>query len=98
MAGTRNTEPELDGFDSEALVVVSFYKFADFPDHARMRQPLKQLCEELVLVFLFLLFIYLQFFFYQFQFIAWSFLEYSVKGIDFNLLAIDLVLHLISYF
>ncbi|KAJ0979202.1 hypothetical protein J5N97_014676 [Dioscorea zingiberensis] len=30
-----------------ALVVVSFYKFADFPDHAVMRKPLKDLCEEL---------------------------------------------------
>ncbi|OAY66827.1 Rhodanese-like domain-containing protein 7, partial [Ananas comosus] len=29
-----------------ALVVVSFYRFADFPDHAAMRQPLKDLCEE----------------------------------------------------
>lgn len=31
-----------------SLVVVSFYKFADFPDHATMRQPLKDLCEEVV--------------------------------------------------
>lgn len=31
------------------LVVVSFYKFADFPDYADMRKPLKHLCEELVL-------------------------------------------------
>ncbi|RRT40744.1 hypothetical protein B296_00058306 [Ensete ventricosum] len=30
------------------LVVVSFYRFADFPDHAAMRQPLKDLCEDLV--------------------------------------------------
>ncbi|XP_072998028.1 rhodanese-like domain-containing protein 7 [Typha latifolia] len=29
-----------------ALVVVSFYRFADFPDHAEMRKPLKELCEE----------------------------------------------------
>lgn len=50
-AGTRNPDFELDGSDSDALVVVSFYKFADFPDHAHMRQPLKQLCEELVLFF-----------------------------------------------
>lgn len=35
--------------DSQLLIVVSFYKFADFPDHARMRIPLKELCEELVL-------------------------------------------------
>ncbi|CAL5407599.1 unnamed protein product [Camellia sinensis] len=27
------------------LVVVSFYKFADFPRHADMRKPLKDLCE-----------------------------------------------------
>lgn len=30
------------------LVVVSFYKFADFPDHADLRKPLKALCERLV--------------------------------------------------
>lgn len=30
------------------LVVVSFYRFADFPDHAAMRQPLKDLCEDVV--------------------------------------------------
>ncbi|KAI3991563.1 hypothetical protein MKX01_040573 [Papaver californicum] len=29
------------------LVVVSFYKFADFPDHAELRKPLKNLCQEL---------------------------------------------------
>ncbi|KAK4789840.1 hypothetical protein SAY86_017144 [Trapa natans] len=33
--------------DFPALVVVSFYKFADFPDHADLRAPLKNLCEEL---------------------------------------------------
>lgn len=31
----------------ESLVVVSFYKFADFPDHAVLRVPLKQLCQQL---------------------------------------------------
>ncbi|XP_057437564.1 rhodanese-like domain-containing protein 7 [Lotus japonicus] len=36
-------EPE----SANSLVVVSFYKFADFPDHALMRNPLKQLCEKL---------------------------------------------------
>ncbi|GAB2288086.1 Aldo-keto reductase str7 [Dionaea muscipula] len=30
-----------------SLVVVSFYKFADFPDHADLRKPLKDLCEKL---------------------------------------------------
>lgn len=40
--------PESINSDSQILVVVSFYKFADFPDHARLRQPLKSLCEELV--------------------------------------------------
>ncbi|CAL4892841.1 unnamed protein product [Urochloa decumbens] len=37
------------GVDGEgpALVVVSFYRFADFPDHAAFRRPLKELCEEL---------------------------------------------------
>ncbi|XP_030465775.1 rhodanese-like domain-containing protein 7 isoform X2 [Syzygium oleosum] len=33
--------------DPPALVVVSFYKFADFPDHAELRRPLKDLCEQL---------------------------------------------------
>ncbi|TYH50699.1 hypothetical protein ES332_D10G224000v1 [Gossypium tomentosum] len=33
--------------DSQSLVVVSFYKFADFPDHADLRKPLKQLCQDL---------------------------------------------------
>lgn len=33
--------------DSPSLVVVSFYKFADFPDHADMRTPLKELCQQL---------------------------------------------------
>lgn len=32
------------------LMVVSFYKFADFPDHATMRKPLKELCEDAVSV------------------------------------------------
>ncbi|KAK7301055.1 hypothetical protein RJT34_11911 [Clitoria ternatea] len=38
-------EPELDPLNT--LVVVSFYKFADFPDHALMRNPLKELCQRL---------------------------------------------------
>ncbi|XP_047322019.1 rhodanese-like domain-containing protein 7 [Impatiens glandulifera] len=33
--------------DSDSLVVVSFYKFADFPDHADLRNPLKALCQQL---------------------------------------------------
>ncbi|EOY20181.1 Rhodanese/Cell cycle control phosphatase superfamily protein isoform 3 [Theobroma cacao] len=33
--------------DSDSLVVVSFYRFADFPDHADLRKPLKKLCEDL---------------------------------------------------
>ncbi|KAM2108000.1 hypothetical protein ACFX1Q_024906 [Malus domestica] len=32
---------------NEILVAVSFYKFANFPDHNCLRQLLKQLCEEL---------------------------------------------------
>ncbi|KAK1284755.1 Rhodanese-like domain-containing protein 7 [Acorus calamus] len=32
--------------DLPPLVVVSFYRFADLPDHARLRKPLKDLCEE----------------------------------------------------
>jgi len=37
----------LDG-EAPSLLVVSFYRFADFPDHAAFRRPLKELCEELV--------------------------------------------------
>ncbi|CAN8287060.1 unnamed protein product [Cochlearia groenlandica] len=36
-----------DSDSSASLVVVSFYKFADFTDHADFRKPLKDLCEEL---------------------------------------------------
>lgn len=38
------------GGDEEngVLVVVSFYKFSDFPDHADLRKPLKKLCQDLV--------------------------------------------------
>ncbi|KAF5736499.1 hypothetical protein HS088_TW14G00642 [Tripterygium wilfordii] len=39
--------PESYVSDSQTLVVVSFYKFADFPDHADLWKPLKELCEEL---------------------------------------------------
>ncbi|CAH9121547.1 unnamed protein product [Cuscuta epithymum] len=39
---------EMLGSGTESkLVVVSFYKFADFPDHAELREPLKELCEQL---------------------------------------------------
>lgn len=37
----------LDG-EAPSLVVVSFYRFADFSDHAAFRRPLKELCKELV--------------------------------------------------
>ncbi|XP_010525417.1 PREDICTED: rhodanese-like domain-containing protein 7 [Tarenaya hassleriana] len=40
-------KPESGESDLNSLVVVSFYKFADFPDHADLRKPLKELCEEL---------------------------------------------------
>jgi hypothetical protein len=44
-------------YSIDSLVVVSFYKFADFPDHAVFRDPLKQLCQQLVLIsFLYLYF------------------------------------------
>ncbi|XWS65617.1 hypothetical protein CRYUN_Cryun05aG0129000 [Craigia yunnanensis] len=33
--------------DSLSLVVVSFYKFAGFPNHAALRKPLRQLCHDL---------------------------------------------------
>uniref|UniRef100_A0A1J3FH91 Rhodanese-like domain-containing protein 7 n=1 Tax=Noccaea caerulescens TaxID=107243 RepID=A0A1J3FH91_NOCCA len=39
--------PDSSESDLGSLVVVSFYKFADFPDHADLRNPLKDLCEEL---------------------------------------------------
>ncbi|XP_059666852.1 rhodanese-like domain-containing protein 7 [Cornus florida] len=42
-----NTEQETIDSDPQSLTVVSFYKFADFPDHANIRKPLKELCEEL---------------------------------------------------
>nr|XP_043615541.1 rhodanese-like domain-containing protein 7 [Erigeron canadensis] len=51
VASNRVSVPgvEESGNDDEAqqLVVVSFYKFADFPDHAELRKPLKELCEKL---------------------------------------------------
>lgn len=48
---SRNKEVEGSGLSSEPqLVVVSFYKFADFPDHANLRKPLKELCEQLVIL------------------------------------------------
>jgi hypothetical protein len=33
---------DMDG-EAPTLAVVSFYRFADFPDHAAFRQPLKEL-------------------------------------------------------
>ncbi|CAH2058594.1 unnamed protein product [Thlaspi arvense] len=42
-----SSRPEAAESDLGSLVVVSFYKFADFPDHADFRKPLKDLCEEL---------------------------------------------------
>lgn len=41
-AGTAGVEGEVP-----ALLVVSFYRFADLPDHADLRRPLRELCEEL---------------------------------------------------
>lgn len=43
-----STKQEAVESDKSSLLVVSFYKFADFPDHADLRKPLKDLCEELV--------------------------------------------------
>ncbi|KAL3524071.1 hypothetical protein ACH5RR_016905 [Cinchona calisaya] len=47
-------DPKMEKLESAAdvspespLVVVSFYKFADFPDHADLRKPLKELCQRL---------------------------------------------------
>ncbi|KAL8050029.1 hypothetical protein ABFX02_06G056800 [Erythranthe guttata] len=51
VAATSNQAPigvgEATGETECPLVVVSFYKFADFPDHAGLRKPLKELCERL---------------------------------------------------
>ncbi|XP_041027764.1 LOW QUALITY PROTEIN: rhodanese-like domain-containing protein 7 [Juglans microcarpa x Juglans regia] len=44
---SNNPELRSDDPDSESLVVVSFYKFAEFTDYAHMRTPLKKLCQEL---------------------------------------------------
>lgn len=54
---SQNHEPGSNDPDSQSLVVVSFYKFADFPDYARLRTPLKELCQELVHVYLLFLFL-----------------------------------------
>ncbi|KAF6143033.1 hypothetical protein GIB67_041101 [Kingdonia uniflora] len=52
MSEMGNPEADLDksnsNSNSNSLVVVSFYKFADFPDHADMRKPLKELCEDVI--------------------------------------------------
>ncbi|KAE9452460.1 hypothetical protein C3L33_15637, partial [Rhododendron williamsianum] len=44
---SRNAESEASESTQQPLVVVSFYKFADFPDHADLRKPLKDLCQKL---------------------------------------------------
>ncbi|KAF3330412.1 rhodanese-like domain-containing protein 7 [Carex littledalei] len=46
VAARTTVESGLNGSNHPSLVVVSFYRFADFPDHASMRKPLKDLCEE----------------------------------------------------
>lgn len=45
-AATSSSNIQLDTKESP-LIVVSFYKFADFPDHAHLRKPLKELCQQL---------------------------------------------------
>ncbi|XP_057872449.2 rhodanese-like domain-containing protein 7 [Cryptomeria japonica] len=45
--GCASEQEDSAGDSNPSLVVVSFYKFADFPDHADMRSPLRELCEEL---------------------------------------------------
>ncbi|KAA8539705.1 hypothetical protein F0562_026397 [Nyssa sinensis] len=42
-----NSEHEASDSSPQSLVVICFYRFADFPDHAAMRKPLKDLCEQL---------------------------------------------------
>ncbi|GLJ12318.1 hypothetical protein SUGI_0188620 [Cryptomeria japonica] len=46
-AKQKQEQEDSAGDSNPSLVVVSFYKFADFPDHADMRSPLRELCEEL---------------------------------------------------
>lgn len=46
-AKMEKLEASNDVCPESPLVVVSFYKFADFPDHADLRKPLKELCERL---------------------------------------------------
>lgn len=46
--GVVDKRDNKDSNEEPVLVVVSFYKFTDFPDHADLRKPLKQLCEDLV--------------------------------------------------
>ncbi|GMP69702.1 hypothetical protein CsSME_00028868 [Camellia sinensis var. sinensis] len=43
---SESTSADFEAIESSSqpLVVVSFYKFADFPRHADMRKPLKDLC------------------------------------------------------
>ncbi|GMP69707.1 hypothetical protein CsSME_00028868 [Camellia sinensis var. sinensis] len=49
---SESTSADFEAIESSSqpLVVVSFYKFADFPRHADMRKPLKDLCELLVIL------------------------------------------------
>lgn len=49
------SKPESNESHLGSLVVVSFYKFANFPDHADFRKPLKDLCEESVCRFFYLI-------------------------------------------
>ena len=41
----RPASPSGDNLTAPQLVVVSFYKFTDFPDHVDFKKPLKDLCE-----------------------------------------------------
>lgn len=67
VAARTTVESGSNGSDHPTLVVVSFYRFADFPDHASMRKPLKDLCEEVVskwntnIFFFYLVIIYIVF-------------------------------------
>lgn len=62
------------------LVVVSFYKFADFPDHADLRKPLKELCERLVDSPIFFFFTFFLFKFVQAFSYLWNILRYGISG------------------
>lgn len=84
----------------DSLVVVSFYKFADFPDHAVLRVPLKQLCQELV--FCSFLYLYFRNYDYSCRFIVHAcktsiwYLNYLIDELILGFLRIEVLLMFIT--